>query len=76
MSLHRGRVAGPDLRPIGQAWRVEVAHGRLERPDRFAKSFENTTTSATGWPQAASIATTLRHLSGARSHVRARPLAV
>jgi hypothetical protein len=29
----------------------------------LAKSFENTTTSATGWLQVACIATTLRHLS-------------
>lgn len=39
----------PDFRPIRDAWRVEVAHGRLGRCRRLAKSFENTTTSATGW---------------------------
>jgi putative transposase len=56
------------FRPIRHAWRVEVAHGRLGRSRRLAKSFENTTTSATGWLQVACIATTLRHLSreGAR----------
>ena len=37
--------------PIRHAWRVEVAHGRLGRSRRLAKSFENTTTSATGWRQ-------------------------
>jgi hypothetical protein len=39
----------PLFRPIRHAWRVEVAHGRLGRSRRLAKSFENTTTSATGW---------------------------
>jgi hypothetical protein len=39
----------PVLRPIRHAWRVEVAHGPLGRSRRLAKSFENTTTSATGW---------------------------
>lgn len=39
----------PVFRPIRHAWRVEVAHGRLGRSRRLAKSFENTTTSATGW---------------------------
>ncbi len=38
----------PAFRPIRHAWRVEVAHGRLGRSRRLAKSFENTTTSATG----------------------------
>ncbi len=50
----------PVFRPIRHAWRVEVAHGRLGRSRRLAKSFENTTTSATGWLQVACIATTLR----------------
>jgi len=54
--------------------RVEVAHGRLGRSRRLAKSFENTTTSATGWLQVACIATTLRHLSYERA--RQRRLAV
>ena len=53
----------PVFRPIRHAWRVEVAHGRLGRSRRLAKSFENCTTSATGWLQVACIATTLRHLS-------------
>ena len=53
----------PVFRPIRHAWRVEVAHGRLGRARRLAKSFENTTASATGWLQVACIATTLRHLS-------------
>jgi hypothetical protein len=56
----------PVFRPIRHAWCVEVAHGRLGRARRLAKSFDNTTTtSATGWLQVACIATTLRHLSHA-----------
>ena len=61
----------PVFRPIPHAWRVEVVHGRLGRSRRLAKSFENTTTSATGWLQVACIATTLRHLS--REPGRRRP---
>ena len=57
----------PVFRPIRHAWRVEVAHGRFGRSRRLAKSFENTTTSATGWLQVACIATTLRHLSRVRA---------
>ncbi len=64
----------PVFRPIRHAWRVEVAHGRLGRSRRLAKSFENTTTSATGWLQVACIATTLRHLS--RERVRQQPVAL
>ena len=51
----------------------EVAHDRLGRSRRLAKSFENTTTSATGWLQVACIATTLRHIS--RERARQRPTA-
>jgi hypothetical protein len=64
----------PVFRPIRHAWRVEVAHGRLGRARRLAKSFENTTTSATGWLQVACVATTLRQLSHGRRH-QAPPLA-
>jgi putative transposase len=64
----------PTFRPIRHAWRVEVAHGRLGRSRRLAKSFENTTTSATGWLQVACIATTLRHLS--RKQARRHPVAL
>jgi putative transposase len=64
----------PVFRPIRHAWRVEVAHGRLGRSRRLSKSFENTTTSATGWLQVACIATTLRHLS--RERARRRPVAL
>lgn len=39
----------PVFRPIRHAWRVKVAHGRLGRSRRLAKSFENTTISATAW---------------------------
>jgi len=41
----------------------------------LAKSFENTTTSATGWLQVACIATTLRHLSRERDRWRPAALA-
>lgn len=64
----------PVFRPIRHAWRVEVAHGRLGRSRRLAKSFENTTSSATGWLQVACIATTLRHLS--RERACRRPVAL
>ncbi len=64
----------PVFRPIRHAWRVEVAHGRLGRSRRLAKSFENTTASATGWLQVACIATTLRLLS--RERARRRPAAL
>ena len=63
----------PTFRPIRHAWRVEVAHGRLGRYRRLSKSFENTTTSATGWLQVACIAATLRPLS--REEARRRPAA-
>ena len=52
----------PVFRPIRHAWRVEVAHGRLGRSRRLAKSFENTTASATGWLQVACIADILRQM--------------
>jgi putative transposase len=65
----------PVFRPIRQAWCVEVVHGRLGRARRLAKSFENTTTSATGWLQVACIATTLRHLSALGGRPRAVPAA-
>jgi putative transposase len=52
----------PVFRPIAHAWRVEVAHGRLLRSRRLAKSFENTPTSATGWLQVACLATILATL--------------
>ncbi len=64
----------PVFRPIRHAWRVEVAHGRLGRSRRLAKSFENTTTSATGWLQVACIATTLRHLSRAQAPAARTPV--
>lgn len=57
----------PVFRPIQHAWRVEVAHGRLGRSRRLAKSFENSTASASGWLRVACIATTLRHLTRARA---------
>jgi putative transposase len=62
------------FRPIRHAWRVEVAHDRLGRSRRLAKSFEDATISATGWLQVACIATTLRDLS--RERAFRRPVAV
>lgn len=47
------------FRPIRHAWRVEVAHGRLGWSRRLAKSFENTTRSATGWLHLACVAAAL-----------------
>ena len=60
----------PVFRPIRHAWRVEVAQGRLGRSRRLAKSFENTTSSATGWLHVACVATTLRHLTKAPARSR------
>jgi len=56
-------VKQPVFRPIRHAWRVEVAHARLGRSRRLAKSFENTATSATGWLHVACIADILQHTS-------------
>lgn len=54
----------PVLRPIRHAWRGSgVAHGRLGRARRLAKSFGNITTSATGWLLVTCVATVLRQLS-------------
>ena len=53
------------FRPIGHAWRVEVAHGHLVRRRRVVRCFENTVVSATGWLHVASITKVLRTLSPA-----------
>lgn len=45
--------------PLPLAWRVEVAHGRLLRQRRLARSFGNTLESATGWLQVACLAAAL-----------------
>jgi putative transposase len=45
--------------PLPLAWRVEVAHGRLLRQRRLARSFENTVDSASGWLQVACLAAVL-----------------
>jgi len=50
------------FRPIRHAWRVEVAHGHLVRRRRMARCFENTATSATGWPHIAAISEVLREV--------------
>jgi putative transposase len=63
------RVFHPDkssvFRPLPYAWRVEVAHGRIGRSRRLAKSFENTVDSATGWLHAACVNLLLRQLAPA-----------
>jgi putative transposase len=43
------------FRPIAHTWRVEVAHGTLGWSRRLAKSFENSTASASGWLQLAAV---------------------
>jgi transposase len=43
------------FQPIAHAWRVEVAHATLGWSRRLAKSFENTTASASGWLQIAAV---------------------
>ena len=68
--LDQQGVTAAVARALGRSHEVEVAHGRVGRARRLAKSFE-TTTSATGWLQVACIATTLRHLS--RERVRRHP---
>ena len=61
------RVFWPDkqpvFRPLPYAWRVEVAHGVLGRARRLSKSFENTTTAASGWLRVACVALLLRELT-------------
>jgi putative transposase len=56
----------PTFRPIALSWRVEVAPSAgclLGRSRRPTKSFENTTSSATGWLQVACVAPLLRQLA-------------
>ena len=53
----------PEFRPLPYAWRVEVAHGMLGRSRRLAKSFENTTSSASAWLRVACAALLLRQLA-------------
>lgn len=56
----------PVFRPIAHAWRAEVAHGRLGKSRRLAKSFENTTRSGSAWLQLACVALVMRHLTKPR----------
>ena len=53
----------PAFRPLAHAWRVEVADGLLGRRRRLAKSFENTTSSASGWLRVACVSLLLRELT-------------
>lgn len=55
----------PEFRPLPLAWRVEVAHGRIGRARRLAKSFENTTASAAAWLRVACVSLLLRELAPA-----------
>lgn len=57
------------FRPIAHAWRVEVAHGNLGWSRRLAKTFENTTASATGWLHLACIAAALHDIEAAQRRV-------
>lgn len=63
------RVFHPDkadhFRPLPYAWRVEVAHGRIGRARRLAKSFENTTSSAAAWLRVACVSVLLAELAPA-----------
>lgn len=55
---------------------IYVSHtGSQWRLHRLAKSFESTTTSATGWLQVACIATTLRYLSRPQTQRHTLPVA-
>ncbi|MDX6203129.1 MAG: hypothetical protein QOJ83_2629 [Frankiales bacterium] len=56
--VHHGGPKGTFI-PIPHAWKVEVAHSRLLRSRRLARSFENTLDSATGWLQVACISAVL-----------------
>jgi hypothetical protein len=53
----------PQVRPTAHAWQVEVAHDRLGRSRRLAKSFEKTVTSASAWLQVACVAAVLDALT-------------
>ena len=65
LTVERVGHAGPrgTFVPLLYAWRVEVAHGHLLRSRRLARSFENTTRSASGWLQAAAVAGVLAVLT-------------
>lgn len=54
----RGAKRG-EFVPIPQAWKVEVAHGRLGRSRRLSRSFEKAAASGTGWLQVACVALVL-----------------
>lgn len=49
--------------PVAQAWKVEAAHATLGRYRRIAKSYENTTMSATAWLQMAAVDMVLKTLT-------------
>jgi putative transposase len=68
-----GTTSSPPSGPSGTPGESRSPTARIGRSRRLAKSFENTTTSATRWLQVACIAITLRHLS--REEARRRPAA-
>lgn len=68
--VHHGGPKGTFI-PIPHAWKVEVAHSRLMRSRRLARSFENTLDSASGWLQVACIAVVLDALTTPLSKVEA-----
>jgi putative transposase len=71
-SIHENRASELMLEHLTR----QGVTGRLElvRSRRLAKSFDNTTCSATGWLQVACVATTLRHLTKARTWQQALPV--
>ena len=52
------------FKPIRHAWQVEVAHGRLGRRRRLARSFEKTTWSGSGWLAVACVMMILGEITG------------
>jgi len=62
VEIYGGPGPAGEFVPVPQAWKVEVAHGILGRYRRLAKSYENTTTSATTWLQIAAVGMVLKSL--------------
>jgi len=62
VEIYAGKGPSGEFVPVAQAWKVEVAHGMLGRYRRLAKSYENTTSSATAWLQIAAVGMVLKAL--------------
>jgi putative transposase len=60
---HQEQEEARRFKPLPYTWRVEVAHGRIGRSRRLAKSFENTTRSASAWLQVACVDLLLQDLT-------------